>query len=119
MKKADFVVIFIIIFISFVSILFGKFRILPNTREVVVKIAGQETYKIFKPGNLEIKNKQGKYITTLHYDGRLIWVTDSDCPDKICEKTGRVGPGGSIICVPNRMIIEFRSSQKNVDAQTW
>lgn len=88
---------------------------------VSVRIQGEEVLRVIEPGDWIIKNKDGKYVTTLHFDGQKVWVTESNCPDKICEKTGKVGPGGSIICVPNRMIIEFKKEKhKNaVDTETW
>ena len=34
-------------------------------------------------------------------------VEDSDCPDKICEATGKIGKdGGTIVCVPAKVIIK-------------
>ncbi|AFG34204.1 NusG domain II-containing protein [Fervidobacterium pennivorans subsp. shakshaketiis] len=96
---------------------------IPGTQILSVRIQGEEVFTVEEPGEFIIKNQQGKYITTLHFDGNRAWVTDSNCPDKICEKTGKIGPGGSIICVPNRMIIEFKTDEKKekkeVDVETW
>lgn len=37
-----------------------------------------------------------------------VFVVDSTCPDKVCEKTGRISKSGeSIICVPNRVSVEI------------
>jgi len=95
----------------------------PGKKTLSVRIQGEEVFKVEEPGEFIIRNQEGKYVTTLHFDGNKAWVTDSDCPDKICEKTGKIGPGGSIICVPNRMIIEFKTDEKKekkeVDVETW
>jgi len=93
-------------------------------KNLVVRIQGEEIFETTTPGKWVIKNKRGEYVTTLHFDGERAWVTDSHCPDKICEMTGKVGPGGSIICVPNRMIIEFKKATRKVngreiDTETW
>jgi hypothetical protein len=94
-----------------------------SQKTIFVRIQGEEILKIKEPGEFIIRNQEGKYITTLHFDGKKVWVTDSNCPDKICEKTGKIGPGGSIICVPNRMIIEFKTDkkkgEKKIDVETW
>ena len=43
-----------------------------------------------------------------------VYVTDSDCPDKVCENTGRISKSGeSIICVPNRISIEISGEAEN------
>lgn len=126
MKKTDILIIFVVILLSLGGILFSKIvKVNSNAQEIVVRISGQQVYKFSEPGEWKIEDKNGKYITTLHYDGQFIWVTNSNCPDKICEKTGKVGPGGSIICVPNRTIIQFQPTQKskdtnkNIDVETW
>lgn len=125
MKKTDIVIIVVVILFSLGGILFSKVvKVNSDSKEIVVRISGQQVYKFSEPGEWKIEDKSGKYITTLHYDGQFIWVTDSNCPDNICERTGKVGPGGSIICVPNRTIIQFQQKQKKetnkqVDVETW
>ena len=40
-------------------------------------------------------------------DGK-VFVEESTCPDKVCERTGKISKSGeSIICVPNRISIEI------------
>ena len=35
------------------------------------------------------------------------YMTDADCPDKICEQMGRISkPGETIICLPHKIIVE-------------
>jgi hypothetical protein len=94
-----------------------------SQKTIFVRIQSEEILKVKEPGEFIIRNQKGKYVTTLLFDGKKVWVSDSDCPDKICEKTGKIGPGGSIICVPNRMIIEFKTDkkkgEKEIDVETW
>ncbi|ODN31252.1 NusG domain II-containing protein [Fervidobacterium thailandense] len=88
---------------------------------VEVRIAGKVVEKITQEGTYTILNEAGQRITTLHFDGKFAWVDGSTCPDKICEKMGKVSEGGSIICVPNRMVIEIKPRKGSVkhDVQTW
>ncbi len=118
-KKADFIIFLVVLSIAVIFLIGKIFRKVDNYKGVVVRISGEEMYYFDKPGEWKISNKDGKYITTLHYDGVFIWVTESNCPDKICEKTGKVKPGGSIICVPNRTLIEFKKTNLNIDVETW
>lgn len=42
-------------------------------------------------------------------DGQVL-VAEADCPDKICVRHAAVSRvGESIVCLPNRMIVEIRS----------
>lgn len=51
-----------------------------------------------------IKTEHGFNIITIE-NGRIA-VTDSDCPDKICVKTGFISDSGiPIICAPHRLEI--------------
>lgn len=89
---------------------------------VEVRVAGKRTMLLTEPGTATVRGHDGKYVTTLHFDGERAWVENSSCPDKLCEKMGKVGVGGSIICVPNRTVIEVKGSDSGevkIDVQTW
>lgn len=47
-------------------------------------------------------------------DGK-IRVTNASCPDKICEKTGFIGSGQTIICVPNKITVSVVGPDGSVD----
>ena len=47
-------------------------------------------------------------------DGRIA-VTWADCPDHYCMKRGFCSGGTDIVCLPNRLVIEFLGGQE-VDA---
>lgn len=39
-------------------------------------------------------------------NGGKVWVEDADCPDKICEKTGKIyKKGQAIVCLPNKIVV--------------
>ena len=43
------------------------------------------------------------------------YVADADCPDKLCEKSGRISRVGErIVCLPNRVMIEI-DGERNGD----
>jgi len=52
-------------------------------------------------------------------DGR-IRVAESDCPKGVCKHAGWVRtPGRSIICVPNKVLIELRGERRGYDAESY
>lgn len=65
----------------------------------------------------ELKN-DGKHIMDIVFDGKRVHVENSDCPLKICEKTGKVGPNGVIVCIPNKVVVKF-IGKSDVDVMTW
>lgn len=46
-----------------------------------------------------------------------VYITDSDCPDKLCEKQKINNDGGSIVCLPNRVsiVIEGKKQKEKID----
>ncbi|MBE6912842.1 MAG: NusG domain II-containing protein [Oscillospiraceae bacterium] len=43
-----------------------------------------------------------------------VFVTESTCPDKVCERTGKISKSGeSIICVPNHISVEISGERAN------
>ncbi len=55
--------------------------------------------------------------TVVSIRGRAVRVVRSDCPAKLCVRTGEISrPGQAIICVPNRVVV--RLSGREVDAIT-
>lgn len=42
----------------------------------------------------------------VHVGNGKVWVTDADCNDKICERTGEISRAGqSIVCLPNNIVV--------------
>ena len=52
---------------------------------------------------------------TVTVSGGKIAVTWADCPDHYCMKRGFCAGGTDIVCLPNRLVIEFLGEQ-SVDA---
>jgi hypothetical protein len=52
--------------------------------------------------------------------GGAIRVAESDCPKGICKQAGWVRtPGRTVICVPNRVLIQLKGEQKGYDAESY
>ena len=52
--------------------------------------------------------------------GGAIRVAESDCPKGVCKQSGWVRtPGRSIMCVPNRVLIELKGQPRDYDAESY
>jgi hypothetical protein len=52
--------------------------------------------------------------------GGRIRVAESDCPKGVCKQAGWVRtPGRSIVCVPNKVLIEVRGERRGYDAESY
>ena len=55
---------------------------------------------------------------TLEIKDHKIRVLEADCPDKVCVNTGWLdSPAIPIICLPNKLIIEFENNEADAAAR--
>ena len=54
---------------------------------------------------LTVQSGNGINVITVR-DGK-IGVTQADCPDGYCVDRGMCGGGAQIVCLPNRLVIQF------------
>lgn len=111
-KLTDFVVISIVLFVSFVPFL-------------VKNNAGEKKFYLFIEDNrilLPVENgiidlkKYGKNILIEIKDEKMRFV-ESDCYDKICIKMGFVADcGDSAVCLPNKTAIQVECGENEFDA---
>ncbi len=46
-----------------------------------------------------------------------VYMKEADCKNKICVNTGKINsPGQSIVCLPNRIIVEITGKEEGFDA---
>ena len=63
---------------------------------------------VTEPYQFVIESEKGS--NTVYVEKGAISVTDADCPDKVCVKTGSISGGITpIICVPNRLEIRIEA----------
>ena len=111
-RKKDVVLIILIFVVLIFSILVSE----KKGSKVVVQ--GKDFRKILsKPGTYDI-TENGRFLMKVEFHGNRVRVVESTCPLKLCVKTGWVGPGGPIICVPNEVIIFFEE-KTDYDTVTW
>jgi len=87
---------------------------LPGGRVAVITKNGEILHRI----DLTAVNKS----YTIDIDGNIILVENgcismqsAECPDKLCVKQGKISNIGSIICLPNKVIIEI-DRNSDIDA---
>jgi hypothetical protein len=86
-------------------------------REIRVTASGREVLRLpldKDADELTVTGYAGESYLEIR-EGRVHMV-DSACPDKLCVKTGWISsPGESIVCLPNRVVIEITSGDGGPD----
>ena len=57
-----------------------------------------------------VETEYGRNVVTVK-DGRIA-VTEASCPDHYCMRRGFCDSGAQIVCLPNRLVIEFLTEQE-------
>lgn len=100
---ADLILIFVILATSLSVFLFTELsRGAGSYVEVVIDGGRVAKFALSEDGEHILNGG----TNTLIIDGGRAYVTDSDCPDKTCEHSGRISRVGErIICLPNKLEI--------------
>lgn len=114
--KADIILFVILVVLSIalsVAVAFGN----TDGSQVVVSVAGEPygTYRLDQDQEVTVKQKNhvNKFIIK---DGK-VQMTESDCRNKICIHDGAINKTRqTLVCLPNRVVIEIRGGGEEYDA---
>ena len=86
--------------------------------EAVVTVDGEEVgrYPLNKDGVFPLNGGSN----TLVIENGEAWVSEANCPDKICMGMGKISKNGEFVaCLPNRLIIVVEGGEDSlVDGRT-
>ncbi len=129
LKKGDIILLLVIVIAMFSAIFFGKENAvsLSNVNGIKADNIGitaiiKRNDKVIRKINLtsldkrEVINISGLHKATIAAEKNRICFLESDCPDKVCVKTGWLShPGDIAVCLPNKIIIKLEQD-KNQNA---
>ena len=77
-----------------------------STVEIAVNGTVVKTLPLSESTTYEVETETGRL--TVHVEDGEVFVTDADCPDKVCEHTGRISAAGtSIVCAVARVSVRI------------
>lgn len=88
-----------------------------NGSFAVITVDGEVVYRLdlSKNQTVTVNGANNIDLTVICQDGS-VYVEHSDCPDKICEKKGKISSTNqNIICLPAKTIIEIVSDSDKGD----
>lgn len=121
MKKADFIVIAVVLAVAGVLLFFLYGVNSESGAYVRVEVDGKviDTLDINEDTTLEIETDNGGTNTLVIKDGKAK-VTAANCPDGICTNHKEINKNGeSIICLPHKLVVSVvneNSGGDDVDA---
>jgi hypothetical protein len=102
--------ILIIAVIAVTAILAVVFDFRPEGNTVEITLDGKVLYNLsLNEDRTVLIENVGKIII----ENNTVRISEPTCPDKLCEKLGRIsGAGQSIICLPNKLIIRVKGESE-------
>lgn len=86
---------------------------------VLVKIDGEvtESYSINENRTVDIvTGNNNEFLNTLVIEDGKVYMSDADCPDKICKEHRPISYSGeTIVCLPHRIVIEITAENSAPD----
>lgn len=70
--------------------------------------------------DIEYEISVDDHTNIIKIENGSVSMIDADCPDKLCEKQGKISKNGmSIICLPNKIVVKINSNtDMDVDAKS-
>lgn len=119
LKKADILVIVLIVIASFLIYFFTN-KLLKDDESLAKNVVITVDGKIYKEIQLTKDTDEKIDINTNYGKNEVVikngevHMHESNCKDKICIKMGKISiPGDSIICLPNRLMVKIVSDDKD------
>lgn len=106
-SKADIVLFSIIILICLGLLFIFKMNSKPGY-SVRIMVDGElvETYDINQDKEYNLKTHLGENVIVI--DKGEVYVSEADCPDKICVNHAKISNvGETIICLPHKLVVEI------------
>lgn len=80
--------------------------------KVVVRVNGETiaSYSLSENGCFSLNGGSN----TLVIEGGFAWLSDADCPDRLCVKQGKVRyTGQCLTCLPNKLTVTVEGGESN------
>lgn len=126
MRKGDKIIILIVVLCAAGWFGLNRMGTENDAAKIMIEVEGKQ-YKTInmkkltdKSETLHIELSEGKYFD-LAFDKTGAHVVDVVCPDKLCQKTGKIERvGQSIVCLPNKVVVLIDGkAESEVDQVTY
>ena len=108
--KNDIILVAVILVIAAAGFLFVSLTRQEGNR-VVVKVNGEQTqsFSLYENRTVEIvTGDDGEFLNVLVIENGTAYMSQADCPDKICQNHRAISyKGETIVCLPHKIVIEI------------
>ena len=111
LRKADFAVVFLAAAVLLVSLFIPR-----GGKSASVYVDGKLYTRLSLDKNTSVRVESDYGENTVVVENGKVYVKESDCANKLCQKNSISKAGQSIVCLPNRVSIIIEGSKKESEA---
>ncbi len=116
-KKADIILIALLLLAGIGLWLLFSLPSAADGDTVVITVNGEETGRYPLGEDREIPIRQGDSVNVVAIENGAVRMAEANCSGHECIRQGRIAKnGGSIICLPHRVVAEIVSEDSPYDA---
>ena len=112
--KRDIILVLSMVIIAAAAFLIINFAVKKDGSYAVIKVDGNVIKTLdLNSGEttIEVNGYQGGVNKVVINDGKVS-MTEADCPDELCVKTGKISRvGETIVCLLHRVVVEIKGGQ--------
>ena len=113
-KRNDIIMGVIVLVIALVSLVF--FAVTKKEGSTILITVGGEEYQTLELDQnvtLTVDGEGNSHNTVVVEDG-YVWMSDADCPDKLCVKHNKIHYNHeTIVCLPHKVVVEIINGETN------
>lgn len=107
-------ILVVLIIVGAIICLIGLNHLRQPGDQVIIEVNGKLIHQLDLRVAQELTVNGAIGVTRIKIDHNSARVVHSDCPEKICVKTGKIHLAGEmIVCVPNKVVVKIIGKQKN------
>lgn len=110
-RKNDIILLISAVLVSAIAFTVCFFLFNGDKSFAVITVDGEEYARLplSKDTQLVIETEYGKNILVI--ENGKVYISDADCPDKTCVKTGCADKLKTIVCLPHRLTVSIESEE--------
>lgn len=117
-KKRDIIFIGVLLVVALIAFFVVDKFIKKDGNKVVIKVDGEivKIVNLTDTNNIIVNGYDGGTNNVVIENG-TVYMTEADCPDKICVNTGKISKiGETIVCLPHRVVVEIQGEVSQSDS---
>ena len=117
-KKRDIIFIGVLLVVALIAFFVVDKFIKKDGNKVVIKVDGEivKIVNLTDTNNIIVNGYDGGTNTVVIENG-TVYMTEADCPDKICVNTGKISKiGETIVCLSHRVVVEIQGEVSQSDS---